>query len=468
MSPRKGVIRVKLQPEVAAQVGSTAKVRSKAGTLSTGVKLLDTSAERVKAVSIKRVFPYVAKFEERRKKYGLDRWYEVTFDESLSPEQAKNVFKNTAGVQIAELEIPMELKDGSKNKYRKLTAADIAKMGTPKTAMPFNDPRLGLQWHYNNDGSMPGSVAGADINLFNAWKTETGKSNVLIAIIDGGVDYSHEDLAQNMWVNQKELNGKPGVYDDGDVYVDDIYGYNFVTKTGEIYPHSLGTHVAGTVGTVNNNGIGMCGVAGGDGTNGGVKMISCQVFDPRAANSDGNFAEAIVYAAEIGASIAQCSWGWGTAGYYEQAVLDAIDYFTEYGGGDNLKGGLCIFAAGNEGEEGQFYPACYEKTLAVTSMCFDKTAANYSCRGKWADVAAPGGYMDYDQAQGVLSTLPSNTYGYSEGTSMAAPHVSGIAALILSKYGSKNLLNETLRQQLVTSVNDFYKVNPGVEGLFGS
>ncbi len=130
----------------------------------------------------------------------------------------------------------------------------------------FNDPRLPEQWHYQNFGNISGTVAGADINLFPAWEVTTGSPEVVVAIIDGGIDYTHEDLAANMCINEAELNGLPGVDDDGNGFVDDIYGFNFCTNSGEIYPHSHGTHVAGTVGAVNNNGIGVAGVAGGAGS----------------------------------------------------------------------------------------------------------------------------------------------------------------------------------------------------------
>ena len=269
-----------------------------------------------------------------------------------------------------------------------------------------------------------------------------------------------------MLVNEAELNGKPGVDDDGNGYIDDIYGYNFVINSADVSAHSHGTHVAGTVGAVNNNGVGVAGVAGGNG-NGGVKMISCQIFDNRSG-ADANYAGALIYAADMGASIAQCSWGWDADGYYEQAVLDAIDYFTQFGGGEKMHGGLCIFANGNTGDEGEYYPGCYEKVVAVGAMDPLKQPASYSSYGDWCDITAPGGNEDYGEKYGVLSTLPNSTYGYNEGTSMATPHVSGIAALILSKYGSTEFTNENLRQQLVASVNDFYTDNPEVAGKFGS
>ena len=462
LTPKKGVIRVKLQPEVAAQVGNTSRVKS-VGDLSTGVRTLDVSAKAIKAVSMRRVFPYAPKFEAQRAKYGLDRWYEITFDESVATEEAISVFKKTAGVQVAHGIVPMELKENAT--FRKVTAAPKASA----TDMPFNDPRLSQQWHYYNDGSLAQSKAGADINLFEAWKTTAGNSKVTVAIIDGGIDLNHEDLAANICMNEAELNGTEGVDDDGNGYIDDIYGWNFCTNSATIYPHDHGTHVAGTVAAVNNNGIGVCGVAGGDGTaDSGVKLLSVQVFDSRSGTGEGDFANAIIYAAERGATIAQCSWGWGSADYVEQDVLDAIDYFTDMAYSDNMLGGLCIFATGNSGETGNWYPGCYEKVLSVAAMCDDLTPASYSNYGEWVDVIAPGGLMDYGDAHGVLSTLPNDSYGFSEGTSMATPHVSGIAALVLSKHGKDGFLNETLRQQIVTSVKDFYSSNPKYEGLYGS
>ena len=131
---------------------------------------------------------------------------------------------------------------------------------------PFDDPGLPQQWHYNNEGSIRRAVEGADIDLFEAWKTTAGDPAVIVAIMDGGVQWDHPDLAANMWVNEAELNGAPGVDDDGNGYVDDVYGYNFDKDTGAIEPGGHGTHCAGTIAAVNNNGIGVCGVAGGTGT----------------------------------------------------------------------------------------------------------------------------------------------------------------------------------------------------------
>lgn len=408
---------MKLQPQTAQKIGRKG-MKAKAGKLQTGTAL-DASLKQIKGVSLKPVFPPSEKYAAERARFGLDQWYEIEFDKSVTPAQAVNVLKNTTGVNRATTRRPMVLFDGN---------APVKTAGAPSkasTALPMNDPRLGDQWHYNNEGKRPNEVAGADINLFEAWKTETGKSDVVVAIIDGGVDYNHEDLAANMWVNEAELNGTPGVDDDGNGYVDDVYGYNFCTNSATIYPHNHGTHVAGTVAAVNNNGIGVCGVAGGDGTPGsGVKMMSCQVFDSRSGTGEGDFAKAIVYAAEMGATLAQCSWGWESPGYYEQNVLDAIKYFTAMARNDKQVGGLCIFASGNSGMTGDIYPSSMEEVLCVASMTNSLQPASYSNYGEWVDVVAPGGLLDYGEAGGVLSTLPNNSYGWMEGTSMACPHVS--------------------------------------------
>ena len=468
-----GVVRVKLQREIADRMIAAKLPLSVKGTnkkyVQTGVTPLDRVNQKVKAVSMTRVFPYAGKNETKHKAFGLDLWYDVHYEASgMKLAQARNLFRSAEGVSYAQ-RIPLYKPIGGE-RFLEVSPAAVAKAAKAASTMPFNDPLLNDQWHYNNDGHIAGTKVGADANVFKAWETGvTGSKDVLVAIIDGGFQVDHPDLKDNVWINTAELNGKPGVDDDGDGYVDDIYGYNFVINSSDINAHSHGTHVAGTVGATNNNGIGVCGVAGGSDGKGGVKMMVCQVFDSRASSSAvADFGAAIVYAADRGASIAQCSWGASVAGDEDKSVTEAVDYFTKNGGGDKMNGGLCIFAAGNNGEEGDYYPGCLDKVVAVGSMAPDGSVAYYSNRGKWVDVTAPGGLEDNGQQYGVLSTLPNSTYGYNEGTSMACPHVSGIAALILSKYGNKQFSNETLRTLLTTSVNDLYTQNPEYEGLMGS
>lgn len=468
-----GVVRVKLQREIADRMIAAKLPLSVKGTskkyVQTGVTPLDRVNQKVKAVSMTRVFPYAGKNEAKHKAFGLDLWYDVHYEASgMKLAQARNLFRSAEGVSYAQ-RIPLYKPIGSE-RFLEVSPAAVAKAAKAASTMPFNDPLLNDQWHYNNDGHIAGTKVGADANVFKAWETGvTGSKDVVVAIIDGGFQVDHPDLKDNVWINTAELNGKPGVDDDGDGYVDDIYGYNFVINSSDINAHSHGTHVAGTVGATNNNGIGVCGVAGGSDGKGGVKMMVCQVFDSRASSSAvADFGAAIVYAADRGASIAQCSWGASVAGDEDKSVTEAVNYFTKNGGGDKMNGGLCIFAAGNNGEEGDYYPGCLDKVVAVGSMAPDGSVAYYSNRGKWVDVTAPGGLEDNGQQYGVLSTLPNSTYGYNEGTSMACPHVSGIAALILSKYGNKQFSNETLRTLLTTSVNDLYTQNPEYEGLMGS
>lgn len=468
-----GVVRVKLQREIADRMVAAKLPLSVKGTnrkyVQTGVTPLDRVNQKVKAVSMTRVFPYAGKNEAKHKAFGLDLWYDVHYEASgMKLAQARNLFRSAEGVSYAQ-RIPLYKPIGGE-RFLEVSPAAVARAAKAASTMPFNDPLLNDQWHYNNDGHIAGTKVGADANVFKAWETGvTGSKDVVVAIIDGGFQVDHPDLKDNVWINTAELNGKPGVDDDGDGYVDDIYGYNFVINSSDINAHSHGTHVAGTVGATNNNGIGVCGVAGGSDGKGGAKMMVCQVFDSRASSSAvADFGAALVYAADRGASIAQCSWGASVADDEDKSVTEAVDYFTKNGGGDKMNGGLCIFAAGNNGEEGNYYPGCLDKVVAVGSMAPDGSVAYYSNRGKWVDVTAPGGLEDNGQQYGVLSTLPNSTYGYNEGTSMACPHVSGIAALILSKYGNKQFSNETLRTLLTTSVNDLYTQNPEYKGLMGS
>ena len=472
-----GVVRVKLQREVADHMVAAQLPLSVKGTskkyVQTGVARLDRANQQVRAVSMKRVFPYAGKDEAKHKKYGLDLWYDVTYEASaMKAAQVRNVYRSVEGVTYAQ-RIPIYKPVGGE-KFITVSPEQIAKAAKMAAKMPaaqslpFNDPLLSSQWHYQNDGSMSGTKAGADINLFKAWESGVyGSKDVVVAIIDGGFDVTHPDLKDNLWINEAELNGKPGVDDDGDGFVDDIYGYNFVINSADISAHDHGTHVAGTVGATNGNGIGVCGVAGGKDGKGGVKMMVCQIFDNRA-NLVADYAGALTYAADRGAAIAQCSWGMSVADEEDQATSEAVRYFTKEGGGDKMNGGLCIFAYGNNGEQGKFYPGALDEVVAVGARAANGDVAYYSNYDEAVDVTAPGGLMDNGSQYGVLSTLPNGKYGYNEGTSMACPHVSGIAALILSKYGNKNFSNETLRTLLTTSVNDLYTQNPDYVGKMGS
>lgn len=365
----KGVLRVKLTPEVGDNFSTT---RSNSGEFRSGSNDIDAYLKEIGATEMKRVFPYAGKYEERTRREGLHLWYDINFDENKTVTRAATDAKSISGIDIVE-----EVLRPSLPKIKFLPAPDMV---TRSSGEPFNDPYLSAQWHYNNNGSIKNSVKNADMGLYSAWKLETGKPNVIVSIVDGGIDVTHEDLVDNLWVNELELNGEPGVDDDGNGYIDDVYGFNFVKNYGQIdidnYGH--GTHVAGTVAARNNNGIGVAGVAGGDGTpESGVRLMSCQIF--RNEGEGGNSSAAIKYGADNGAVISQNSWGYDDPGpgYIPRSLKEAIDYFIKYAGCDNegnqlpnspMKGGVVIFAAGNDGKDYLAYPGAYEPTIAVSSM----------------------------------------------------------------------------------------------------
>jgi subtilisin family serine protease len=330
------------------------------------------------------------------------------------------------------------------------------------TALPFNDPLLKDQWHYDNTGQM--GFSGADANLFEAWTKTTGANNIIVSVHDEGVDVKHADLKANIWTNLAELNGTPNMDDDGNGYVDDVNGYNFEKNKGAVDAQYHGTHVAGTIAAVNNNGIGVSGVAGGNGTGNGVKIMSMQILGGAAIENS------YVYAANNGAVISQNSWGYTSPGYFDQSILDAIDYFVAEAGdyaGSPMKGGIVIFAAGNSNADAFWYPGYYAKTFSVSSVGPEGKKASYSNFGAWVEIAAPGGEMQLGSKNGVLSTLPGSKYGYLEGTSMACPHVSGVAALVLANRTSQ-LTPAVLWTKLLTGVVDIDTHNPDYAGKLGS
>lgn len=414
---------------------------------------LAAALPELKIKNVERMFTGPAKFEARKRAMGLHLWYRVTFEESVPVTRAAADITASGGIQEINY------------------VHEIYYNDAPET-WPFDDPSLPDQWHYMNFTESMNSVPGSDINLFPAWEITTGSPDVIVAVLDGGVDWDHEDLAWNMWTNEAELNGQPGVDDDGNGFVDDIHGFNFTDKNngyaGALSAEDHGTHVAGTIAAVNNNGIGVSGIAGGDYANGkpGVRIMSCQTSPGEAY-----IAEAFVYAADNGAVISQNSWGCDPS---YTVVLETIEYFNTYAGKDEngnqvgpMAGGLTVFAAGNSSSTTKdVYPADYENVLAVASVGADYEAAYYTNYGDWVDVSAPGG--DTKKRQEVLSTIPDNQYGKMQGTSMACPHVSGVAALVVSEFGGPGFTREQLWNILVTGVRDIDQYNPNHAGRLGS
>lgn len=440
-----GVIRVKLEPELLQATPQGIDVYMHKGVVQSGISQIDALNMNYDAYEMVRLFRYSPKFEAKHRKYGLHLWYEIRFKEAAAAKKVAMNYSGISGVQIAEPVYHVELKDGAGD------ATVVPLSSSRSSVLPFNDPSLIDQWHYNNDGIyVDGSTEGADINLFKAWETTTGSSDIIISIHDQGFDIEHEDLMDNIWVNEAELNGEPGVDDDGNGYRDDIYGFNFAANNGTIDAMDHGSHVGGTVAAVNNNGIGVAGVAGGDGTPGsGVKIMACQILNEFGGGT--LTPESFVYAADMGAVISQNSWGYSGAEYYNQADHDAIDYFIAEAGNDLMNGGVVIFAAGNSNSNLRYYPGAYEPVMAVSALNFNNNRAGYSNYGDWVEISAPGGYASDGQKAMVLSCLPNSRYGYMDGTSMACPHVSGVAGLALAANGGEGFTNEDLKNQLLTS-----------------
>ncbi|MEQ8475031.1 choice-of-anchor D domain-containing protein [Fulvivirga sp.] len=463
-------IRVKVKPQHVQKFNLKSHKKSAAGYVQTGHTKLDKVNDELEVISYSRVFSEGGVYKKRREAFGLHLWYDVTFKRVSPSLHADRLlqFKNLEEIDVAEpvYEKSLDLIEGVSPKISQI---ENTRLSDKSPSFLPNDPRFDEQWHYNNTGQT-GGLDDADIDLPEAWNTQKGSDNVIVAIIDGGIDVSHEDLSGNIWVNSVELSGTPGVDDDGNGYIDDINGYNFADNTGPISAHNHGTHVAGTVGAETNNGIGVSGVAGGTGSDDGVRLMSVQVFSNA---SQGGFAESFAYAADNGAIIAQNSWGYTSAGFYEQSVLDGIDYFIANAGydADNnpigpMQGGIVIFAAGNDNSDGAHYPGYYEPTLAVSSTNHNDQKSWYSNYGSWVDIAAPGGETSIT-SQGVLSTLPGNSYGFYQGTSMACPHVAGVAALIVSQFGGDGFTPAQLRARLVETTDYIDDKNSGYEGLLG-
>lgn len=478
LESEQGELLVKFSDEAIAAV-ETGVTRTEA--TRTGLQRFDAALTDIEAVSLDRVFPDIPKHEAQARAFGLHLWYVVKFNPEVSLATAAR--KLAAADEVAYVQYNNRIVESYDREepipYDRVRSADYTVANTDGSVMSsFNDPRLKDQWHYKNTGNeslVKPIKAGSDINLEPAWELCTGDPSIIVAVMDQGVVYNHEDLATNMWINEKELKGSEGVDDDGNGYVDDIYGYNFVKNTGKITwndpkDNGHGTHVAGTIAAVNNNGIGVCGIAGGSGNNDGVKIMSIQAFVGEATVSVAASARAIQYAADNGASILQCSWGSGPGAFnsdqaYEdecRAEVVALKYFIERErSGSPLNGGIAFFAAGNSSMDCE-YPASYPTVVCVTSIGTDFTPSTFTCFGLPADITAPGGDNNYheggNQAGKVLSTLLPlrGMYGYMAGTSMSTPHVSGVAALGLSyaKQLGKTFEPDEFRDMVLASVND--------------
>ncbi len=445
---QQGKLVVKISEDLA---GKIEEMGSAIKTLSITVKSSNVIND-LGVTRMERIFPYAGKFEERTRKRGMHLWYEMEFDQNCSITKAVGDITSIDGIESVEF-IPKISIVGNPvaSPFGNDILAGVKGNTSSSQNLPFDDPDLHSQWHYYNDGTAKSSIEGCDINVFPVWENYTkGDSKVIVSVVDGGVDYSHEDLNANMWKNPEETGNR-------------VYGWNFIKNGPLVTADDHGTHVAGTIAAVNNNGLGVCGIAGGDYKKGiqGALIMSCQIFDD--TDKQGNGATAIKWGADHGAVISQNSWGYDEIDYTPEFMKDAVDYFIDYAGYDEngnqvgpMAGGVVIFAAGNN-DKGEGYPASYEPIIAVSSVGADFQRAYYSNYGDWTDITAPG--ADAKKGNLVISTLPGNKYGGMQGTSMACPHVSGIAALIVSYMGGPGFTNTMLRNVLEKSCIDISSYN---------
>ena len=489
-----GELLIKFSPEMSdiLDQAQLSKTRSGKATRS-GIPSTDEVLDILGSYSFERVFPVDANTEARTREAGLHLWYTVKFNKGTDLKAAAERLKQLG--EISKVQTNGRIKRAYNTDSKRIYLSDKAlQQKSTRSAAEGepNDPGFASQWHYRNLGeghygfenlnnNHVGAKAGCDVNALEAWKTCTGDPSIIVAILDEGVMYTHPDLAANMWCNPGESVQGAQTDGDGNGYEGDLHGYNFVTESGDITwtdanDSGHGTHVAGTIAAVNNNGIGVSGVAGGDGTpNSGVKIMSCQVFSGQNSVTLAGEARAIKYAADNGAVILQCSWGYNSSessiinGYTPGPATEkewaetyplekeALDYFINNAGSPNgvIDGGIPVFAAGNEYAGNPAFPGAYSKCVCVSSVAADFTPACYTDFGSLVTLSAPGGDLEYyskigeqedeywaettEQKGAVLSTMIKNgqpAYGYMEGTSMACPHVSGVAALGLA-YAAK-------------------------------
>ncbi|MDD1729216.1 MAG: S8 family serine peptidase [Methanospirillum sp.] len=317
------------------------------------------------------------------------------------------------------------------------------KVGAESVSGGPNDPRFIEQWALDNTGQ-DGGTSGADIHVIPAWAQTTGSDSVVVAVIDTGVDYNHPDLAGNIWTNPGETPGN-GVDDDGNGYIDDVHGWNFVTNSNDpMDDNGHGTHCAGVIGAVGNNGIGISGI------NQKVKIMPLKILGKDGNGDMAGILKAIAYARSMGANVISCSWGGTTR---SEALGDAIAQTSV----------PVICAAGNSGVNTDVipqYPSGFDSPQIISVAASDASDGipNYSNYGTSSvDVAAPGDW--------ILSTYPTSLgYDYikMKGTSMATPQVSGLAALILSV--NPGLSADQIKQLIVNNVDN----KPAFTGKIGS
>ncbi len=311
-----------------------------------------------------------------------------------------------------------------------LTAPQITKPLKEEQSVLLNDPAIKKNWGLLGTGGL------SDINVDKAWNISQGSRDVVVAIIDTGIDINHPDIKNNLWVNKAELNGVAGVDDDANGCVDDIHGCNLITMTGDLTDnHGHGTHIAGIVGAEGGNGIGISGVSPK------VSLMILKYYDPKSSGNDNlkNTIKAIHYAIDKKVDVINYSGG-GLD--FSQMEYDAVKRADE-------AGILFIAAAGNEksnSDQSHYYPANYplSNIISVTAINPDANVLQSSNYGmETVHIAAPG--------ESIYSTLPGGRYGTMTGTSQATAFVTGVAALI--KANNTDMDYKEIKNQILVTAD---------------
>ena len=471
----------------------------------------------IEGVKITPALPIQPKNAEVARKYGLHQWFAVEYDVQVKPEAMATRFAGLKQVEAVQYDRYIERIVGGDPVAIDLSAmtksAAPGDAVPPKDIIPFNDTYFHHQWNLVNDGTVTDdAVEGADVGVKDAWRLTAGDPSVVVAVFDCAVNSVHEDLMDALWKNQAEIDGELGKDDDGNGYIDDKYGFNFVGcfKLNEGFVNDKlngkpaadavkgnllnwtagsghGTHVAGIIGATNNNGKGVSSIAGGTGNGDGVRLMTCQIFEGNKASSDAQSAAAFIYAADNGACIAQCSYGTSTIITEDDIYINgngkdgnekiagsplenaALKYFLDPANSnhESLEGNMAIFAAGNHSNPYSSYPGALPYVISVTAFGIDYLPAGYTNYGPGSKIAAPGGQMSSseERAKAILSTgvnnsaqispgvlkdngVPDANYVYMQGTSMACPHVSGVVSLGLAY--AKKLGKKFTREQFTS------------------
>lgn len=420
------------------------------------VEFSDEMAEKIESGAVDFIIPGIGmesyrklfredpaddRFSKRHHEAGLDRWYAVDFDKAVPSTKAATELNDIEGV--VAVSYPRRMKRFS-------------------NGIPFNDPGKGRQWNLLSDGYLNRELnttdfkEGCDINVIPVWEEFTaGSGDVIVAVIDDGVNAEHEDLSDIV------IPFGPGGSKD------------FVTDSFDSHPADHGSHVASIIAAVNNNRKGFCGVAGGSDGTGGVRIMSCDICDDDEWADDEGTLAAFVWAADNGAVICNNSWGYvfeseEEAKKYAYAythedspIKTAIDYFANYAGFDAegnqtgpVAGGTVIFASGNDGYA-YGVPACIDRVIAVGACGPSYNFTSYSNYGEWVDIVAPGGdYGGRYSYNGIYryvlgASIENEMYIGMAGTSQAAPHVAGVAALLASYFGGPGFTSDMLQERLI-------------------